>query len=248
MAMRVTLLGTGDAAGTPKIGCRCRTCLEARMGGKSKRYRPCILFSDGSVNVLIDTGPDLRTQLLENDISVVDAIVWTHAHRDHYGGFGDFWRVKDKMPVYGEKRVLDPILAEYHFMTFERHDAELYRPFEIGEMEFTLFEVTHPPIDIATGVRVRHNGRIAVITGDTNMDIPSKSLSLMENADLLIADAIFPSGLRVPKHMNVEDAVRLGKELGAKRSIFVHLSHMLPPHDEASQSYPLGYDGMTVDL
>jgi phosphoribosyl 1,2-cyclic phosphate phosphodiesterase len=246
--MLIRLLGTGDAVGTPKIGCKCPACTDAKNGGKSRRFRPCFLFSDGSYNVLIDTGPDLRSQLLENDISDIDAVIWSHSHRDHTGGFGDFWRVKNNVPVYGEKRVLDSVLRDFYFMTFERHDRALYEPFMIGEMEFTLFEVTHPPIDISTGIRIRHNGRSVIFTGDTSLDIPEKSLMLMENADLLIADAIFPSRIRVHKHMNVDDAMELSRRLKAKQSIFVHLSHLLPPHDEAIKSYPLGYDGMTLEL
>jgi phosphoribosyl 1,2-cyclic phosphate phosphodiesterase len=246
--MRITLLGTGDAVGTPKIWCSCPACVAARTDKKSRRYRPCMMFSDGRVSVMIETGPDLRSQMLENDIKAVDAVLWTHAHRDHYGGFGDFYRSKENMPVYGEKRVLDAVLNEFHYLTFERHDQALHRPFMIGDMEFTLFEVTHPPIDIATGFRVRHNGKTVVVTGDTNIHIPAESFPLMENADLLIADAIVPPGINIPKHMNAADAMELSKKLGPKRTVFVHLSHLYKPHDEAVKEYPLGFDGMVIDV
>jgi len=246
--MRITFLGTGDAVGTPKIGCTCPACQDAKNGGRSRRYRPCYLFSDGTANVLVETGPDLRSQLLEHDITQFDAIVWSHYHRDHTGGFGDFWRVRNNMPVYGEKTVLDYVLGEYSFMGHERHDQELHKPFTIGELEFTLFKVTHPPIEIATGMRVRHHGKTAIFTGDTNLDIPAESLALMKDADLLIADAIVPPHIHIPKHMNAADAMKLAEQVHAKQTVLVHLSHMFPPHDEAIKTYPLGYDGTVIDL
>ncbi len=246
--MRITFLGTGDAVGTPKIGCFCPACLDARKGGRSYRYRPCYLFSDGTVNVLVETGPDLRSQLLAHDITQFDAIVWSHYHRDHTGGFGDFWRIKNNMPVYGEKTVLDYVLGEYSFMGHERHNQELYRPFTIGELEFTLFRVTHPDLDMATGMVVKHRGKKAVFTGDTNLDIPAQSLAIMQDADLLIADAIVPPHINIPKHMNAADAMKLAELINARQTVLVHLSHMFPPHDEAIKTYPLGYDGMVIDL
>jgi phosphoribosyl 1,2-cyclic phosphate phosphodiesterase len=246
--MRIMLLGTGDAVGTPKIGCNCPACADAKKGGRSRRYRPCFLFSDGTVNVLVDTGPDLRSQLLEHDISRFDAIVLSHHHRDHSAGLGDFWRIKKEMPVYGAKHCLDYIMNEYSFMDFVRHDQALYEPFTIGELEFTLFEVTHPPIEISTGIRVRHKGRTAIFTGDTNLDIPAKSLEMMKDPDLLIADAIVPPHIHLDKHMNAEDAMKLIEQLNAKKAVLVHLSHMFPAHDEAANTFPLGYDGMIIDL
>ncbi|WP_424359434.1 MBL fold metallo-hydrolase [Methanocella sp. MCL-LM] len=246
--MRITLLGTGDAVGTPKIGCKCPACLDAKKGGKSRRYRPGMLVSDGKLNVMIESGPDLRSQLLEHDIEGIDAVVWSHQHRDHTGGFGDFWRVKSNMPVYGEKQVLDYVLGEFHFMSFERHDCELYKPFMIGELEFTLFEVTHPPIQMATGMRIRHNGKTLVYTGDTNRHIPAESLKLMMDPDLLIADAIVPPHININKHMNAADAMDLARETRAKTTLLTHIAHLFPPHEEAVKTYPLGYDGMIIDI
>jgi phosphoribosyl 1,2-cyclic phosphate phosphodiesterase len=246
--MRITLLGTGDAVGTPKIGCRCPACADAKGGGRSRRSRPGYLFSDGAVNVLVDTGPDLRSQLLGHDISRFDAVVLSHHHRDHTAGLGDFWRVRSRMPLYGDMRVLDYVMSEYGFMDFVRHDRALYVPFMIGELEFTLFEVTHPPIDIATGLRVEHDGKVVVYTGDTSLDIPARSVEQMKGADLLLADAIVPPHIDIPKHMNARDAMKLSEAVGAKRTLLVHLSHLYPPHDEAARSFPLAYDGQVIDL
>jgi phosphoribosyl 1,2-cyclic phosphate phosphodiesterase len=97
--MKVTLLGTGDAIGTPKIGCKCPACMDALRGGRSRRMRFSILIESDEEDgrVLVDSSPDLRWQLLKKDISSVDGVIWTHAHYDHYAGFGDFHRVQSML-------------------------------------------------------------------------------------------------------------------------------------------------------
>ena len=91
--MKITLLGTGDATGTPVIGCSCPTCLDAHQGGKSRRTRCSILVESDEGAVLIDTGPDLRYQMLKNGIGRIDGVIWTHGHYDHFAGCSEFHRV-----------------------------------------------------------------------------------------------------------------------------------------------------------
>ncbi|MBC7110003.1 MAG: MBL fold metallo-hydrolase, partial [Archaeoglobi archaeon] len=74
--MRITLLGTGDSVGTPKIGCECRTCKDALKGGRSRRTRFSVMIQNEEKVILIDTSPDLRWQLIRNRISRVDAVIW----------------------------------------------------------------------------------------------------------------------------------------------------------------------------
>jgi len=246
--MRVTLLGTGDSVGTPKIGCNCRTCRDALEGGRSRRTRFSIMLQYGGKVILVDTSPDLRWQLIRNRVSRVDAVIWTHSHYDHYAGFGDFYRVQNNVNVYGERKTLDYILHYLHFMSFVRHDVELFKPFKIGEAIFTLFPVNHYCIGTPCGVLVEWEGKKLVISGDTNKDIPEKSLELMNKPDVFIVDAIVPPGYTVKKHMNAEEAMELAEYLGARRTVLTHLSHLYPPHDEASEIYPLGYDQMVIEL
>lgn len=246
--MRVTLLGTGDAIGTPKIGCRCPACVDALCGGKSRRLRFSVLVENGQGKVLIDTSPDLRWQLIRTGISRVDGVIWTHAHYDHYAGFGDFHRVQNRVPVYALKETMDYILNYLYFMRPKRNVAEMGRPFDLAGMEFTLFEVSHPPICEAAGVLVRSGGKRLVVTGDTNLSIPEVSLDLMKDPDLLVADAITPPGYNLKKHMDSKEALELACRLGAKEVVLTHISHLFPPHDIAVKSWPLGFDMMTVEL
>jgi len=246
--MRVTLLGTGDAIGTPKIGCRCPTCVDALCGGKSRRLRFSVLVECAEGKVLIDTSPDLRWQLIKKGIKHVDGVIWTHAHYDHYAGFGDFHRVQSRVPVYGLKDTLDYIMHYLYFLKPRQNAVQLGKPFEIAGMVFTLFEVNHPPICEAAGVLVQKGEKRLVVTGDTNTKIPEESLDLMKNADVMLADGIMPPGYNLKKHMNAQEAVDLACELDAKDVVLTHISHLFPPHDIAVKKWPLGYDMMEIEL
>ncbi|MCX6668726.1 MAG: MBL fold metallo-hydrolase [Methanothrix sp.] len=247
--MKVTLLGTGDAIGTPKIGCKCAACADALRGGRSRRMRFSVLLEsdEDEGRVLIDTSPDLRWQLLKKDIASVDGVIWTHAHYDHYAGFGDFHRVQSHVDVYALKETMDYILNYLYFLNPVRHDVNAYEPFEIAGMEFTLFKVNHPPAQ-AAGVLVTNGQKRLVITSDTNQDIPARSLELMRDADLMLADAIMPPGYNISKHMNAEEAVALAERLGAKDLLLTHLAHLYPPHEIALKKWPLGHDMMEIIL
>lgn len=245
--MKLTLLGTGDAIGTPKIGCKCPSCLDAISGGPSRRMRFSILVESDEGMVLIDSSPDLRWQMLKKGISRVDAVIWTHAHYDHYAGFGDFYRVQSNVDVYALKNTMDYILNYLYFLKPMRHDALAYEPFEVIGLEFTLFQVNHPPAE-TVGVLICDGNKRAVITSDTNQNIPDDSLELMKNADLMIADAIAPPGYNINKHMNAEEAVNLTKSLGAKDVRLTHISHLYPPHEDALKKWPLAHDMMEIVL
>ncbi len=244
---KITLLGTGDAPGTPVIGCTCPTCQEARKGGKSRRLRFSVLVESKHGTVLVDTSPDMRQQMLAHDISHVDGVIWTHGHYDHYTGFGEFHRVQYKVDVYGVTDTLDYILDYVSFLKPRRHDVRMYEPFELIGLTFTLFRVNHPPIKDPIGVVIRGYDKKVVITGDTERDIPLQSIHIMKNPDLLIADAIIPSdaGFEVKKHMNSAEALELAETINAKQLVMTHLSHYFKPHEQACKKLPLGYDGMT---
>ena len=246
--MRIVLLGTGDTVGTPKIGCTCPACLDALAGGRSARSRFSILVESDEGRVLIDTGPDLRYQLLRFGIDHIDAVIWTHGHYDHYAGFGEFYRVQDRVQVYGLKDTLDYILEYLYFMNPVRNDVTVYEPFHLIGLEFMLFLVCHPPLHESTGVIVRDGDKKLVITGDTNKQIPKRSIEVMQEPDLLICDAIAPPIFNLDKHMNTAEAEELASELHAKEMVMTHLSHLFPPHDIAVKQWNLGYDGMELVL
>lgn len=229
--MKITLLGTGDAIGTPKVGCSCPQCVRAKEGGVS-RLRTSLLVESRGKHILIDSSPDLRQQLLKNGSPAIDAVIWTHGHYDHFIGFGEFYRVQDIPPVFAAPPVLGYCAGVFRFLTFRKHPVNPYEPFDLFGCTITLFLVKHPPA-YTCGLLIESDGIRVGYTSDTNPDIPEKSMSLLKNLDLLLVDALVPSGIRIPKHMNYLDACALAQTAAPADFRCVHMSHLIPwdlPH------------------
>ena len=235
--MEITLLGTGDAVGTPHVGCECAQCTYAKKNG-IERLRTSILIRSDDRTILIDSSPDLRRQLLQNGSPKIDAVIWTHGHYDHFMGFGEFYRVQRIPPVYAAPQVMEYCGEIFRFLIHERHEIPVYTQFTLFGLEFTLVEVTHP--DVYTCGVIFSDGKVRVgYTSDTNEHLPEKTRELLTGVDLLFIDGLFPSSFKkVAKHLNYEESVTLATELKARDFRVVHMSHYLPfnlPHQ--------GYDG-----
>ncbi|HJJ36377.1 MAG TPA: MBL fold metallo-hydrolase [Methanocorpusculum sp.] len=230
--MKITVLGTGDTVGTPKVGCDCAVCREAVANGL-QRLRTSILVTHKGKNLLIDTSPDLRQQLLLAGSPHIDAIIWTHGHYDHFMGFPDFYRVqRETLQVYAAQVVLDYCGKIY---TFIKHDETILTPFvpvDICGMKVTIFPVEHDSLP-TFGVRIEAEGKVFAYTCDTRAELQTESLNQLRDADLLLLDGIFPADVHIKKHMNIAEAEMLAKELRAKDYWYVHMSHKIPwdyPH------------------
>jgi phosphoribosyl 1,2-cyclic phosphate phosphodiesterase len=229
--MLITLLGTGDATGTPQIGCTCPQCRLARSAG-FQRLRTSLLIEKNDRYTLIETTPDLRQQLLSCSSPHIDNVIWTHGHFDHFMGFGEFYRVQEMPRVYGGPGVIAYCGEIFKFLRFESFSQHAFRPFHAGELEITLIPVNHPPAE-TYGVILRDGETRIGFTSDTNACIPEESLSFFEDLDLLFIDALVPPGYNIPKHMNYQDALLLAKRLRASDYRCVHMSHHIPfktPH------------------
>jgi len=229
--MIITFLGTGDAVGTPKIGCSCGNCTRARELG-IERLRTSLLIEEGGQHLLIDTSPDLRRQLLAAGSPRIDAVIWTHGHYDHYAGFGEFYRIQDPPPVYAAEEPLSYCSSLFSFLTFEGYPVEPFAPLKVCGLTVTLFPVNHPPVP-TYGVRIDSPEGSVAYTGDTRADMPARSKELLAGAGLLVLDAIVPPAIRLTKHMNYAEALQLARDTGAGEFRFVHLSHLVPwslPH------------------
>jgi phosphoribosyl 1,2-cyclic phosphate phosphodiesterase len=189
--------------------------------------RTSILLETNKCHLLIDTTPDLRTQLIGVDAPRIDAVIWTHGHYDHYAGYGEFYRVQQPPPVYASPEVLSYCSQFFNFLTFKQHPIEPFTPFELFGAQITLFPVNHPSTP-TFGIRIKTDNLAIGYTSDTRIDIPEKSRNLLYDVDLLIVDAIVPPDLHLHKHMNYREATQLATELNVGDFRCVHLSHMIP--------------------
>ena len=181
------------------------------------RFSVLIESDEDEGRVLVDTSPDLRWQLLKKDISSVDGVIWTHAHYDHYAGFGDFHRVQSHVDVYALKDTMDYILNYLYFLNPVRHDVLACQPFEIAGMQFTLFPVNHPPTE-TVGV-LASSGRKKV--GDNQRHQHGYPCFKPGDDEGCRSDAgrchHAPRTTTISKHMNAEEAMALAECSGRQR-------------------------------
>ena len=224
--MKITLLGTGDAIGTPKVNCSCPRCSHAVRFG-IQRLRTSLLVEGDGEYVLVDTSPDLRQQLLLNGSPHISAVIWTHGHYDHFMGFGEFYRVQKIPDVFAAPPVMDYCSGIFGFLSFVRHYQKPYRPFSLAGLTFTLAEVNHPPV-YTCGLLIEGEGYRVGFTSDTRIDLPERTMELFRGVDLLLIDALVPPEYHIEKHMNYRDALDLAETLEVKDFRCVHISHNMP--------------------
>ncbi|WP_435100465.1 MBL fold metallo-hydrolase [Halarchaeum sp. P4] len=274
--MRVTLLGTGDTAGTPRPGCDCDTCLAAKERGVERTRSSVHVKNEETGEVLlVDTSPDFRQQFLREDVALPDAAVVTHIHFDHLDGMGNVYRLLDHLPVYAadetdpatEESVAATIRRKYDYLdTVSVHPQTPFETFRVCGFDVTLVPVDHPPL-LTYGVVVENpeTGAKLALSGDTSYRVPADSRDALRDPDLLLADGIVPASLceyhplggrdedadGVPrtfgtKHMTKEGALALADDLNADELRVVHVAHRYPPEEAFEE--PLGIDGEVFEL
>jgi len=252
--MRLTFLGTGTSQGVPVIGCECAVCQS--KDARNKRLRTSVFIEIEENHLLIDAGPDLRQQLLRENISRIDAVLLTHEHKDHLGGLDDIrpinFMMHQTMNLYGMKRVLKIIEKDYDyaFKTYKYPGVPnltlnpIYEePFFIGEIEITPILVKHLTLPIL-GFRIYD---LAYIT-DASF-ISEKEKRKLQGLKILIINA-----LRLKEHyshFNLAQALALISELNPQEAYITHISHEMGSHEDISTQLPanvhLGYDGLKLE-
>ncbi|WP_296703079.1 MBL fold metallo-hydrolase [Algoriphagus sp.] len=253
--MKVTFLGTGTSQGVPVIGCSCQVCKS--LDFRDKRFRSSIHFDLGDLSLVVDTGPDFRSQMLRAGIERLDGVLFTHEHKDHTAGLDDirpfnFKQQKD-MPVFGRVNVLEQIKREfaYVFSSKKYPGVPQVEPVEINEKPFIIQGVKIIPIPVlhyklpVLGFRI---GDFTYIT-DTNF-IPDESMKLIEGSKILVLNALQKKSHI--SHFTLDEAVLKAKEIGAEQTYLTHISHKLGLHSEVDNELPegisLAYDGLQVTL
>ena len=251
--MRVTFLGTGTSQGVPVIGCKCAVCLSENS--KDERLRTSIRVEIGEHSVVIDSGPDFRQQMLREKVERLDAIVFTHEHKDHVAGLDDiraynYWQ-KKPMQIYANKAVEVALRRDFHYAFDPSIKGgvpkiilnHIHREdFSLGGSTWRPLPVMHAEIEVL-GFRI---GDFAYVT-DVN-HIPEETFEKLEGVKVLIISAL--RKFKHPSHFSLEEVLDVIKRIKPQASYLTHMSHLVGLHEDLEKELPSdvypAYDGLQL--
>lgn len=252
----ITVLGSGTSQGVPVITCECDVCQSENP--KDKRLRSSIMLTIEGLNYVIDTGPDFRQQMLREKVKTLEAIFFTHQHKDHLAGLDDVrafnFRQEKDMKVYCDERVNEALHREfdYIFSTFKypgipQLDIEIIDknstiPIQGGEI--STIEAMHYKLPVL-GFRYK----------DFTYITDAKSFEAPEIEKVIGSKVLFINALRKEEHLshfNLEEALNFIEKIKPERAYLTHISHLLGKYDDVIQELPdnvfLAYDGLKLEL
>ena len=253
--MKITFLGTGTSQGVPIICCECAVCRS--QNSKDKRLRSSILIESDNAKVVIDSGPDFRQQMLRIGIKTLDAVVFTHEHKDHIAGLDDIRPInylqKKIISVYADVSVQQALQREYPYIfskdypgvpLIQIHSIDENHSFEIQGKLWQPIRVMHMNMPVL-GFRIED---LVYIT-DANY-ICDEELEKCKNAKVLVLNALHHQ--KHYSHFNLEEALEIVERIQPKRTFFTHISHHMGLIDEINSRLPvsvsLAYDGMSIEI
>lgn len=255
--MEITITGSGTSQGVPVIGCSCEVCKSNNP--KDNRLRSSIHIYYKELSIVIDTGPDFRQQMINNNIKSLDAILFTHEHKDHVAGLDDIrpfnFIQKKPIEVYCNDQVYHALKREFHYIfdpKFQYPGIPKINRNKISDKKFTIMNILEiEPVEVlhyklpVLGFRIEN---FAYVTDAKT--ITENEKNKLKNLDVLVLNA-----LRLKKHLshfNLEEAIELVQELRPKKAILTHISHFMGLHSEIEKTLPenisLGYDNQKIIL
>lgn len=253
--MRITFLGSGTSQGVPVIACPCAVCTS--NDPRDNRLRSSILVETEEATFVVDSGPDFRYQMLRQDVKKLDAIVFTHGHKDHTAGLDDvraynYFQQKE-MDVYASEETQEVLRREFQYIflnssypgvpQIKMHELR-NEPFYVNGLKITPIRVLHYKLEVF-GFRI---GDFTYIT-DANYIAPEE-MEKIKGSKVLVLNA-----LRLEQHIShftLEEATELAIQLNCEQTYFTHISHQLGLHANVNTELPKGialaYDGMNIEL
>ena len=251
--MKITFLGTGTSQGVPVIACKCASCTSDDP--RDKRLRSSLLIEDRETVLVIDTGPDFREQMLRSNVSRLDAILFTHEHRDHIAGLDDIRAFNfisgQPMDAYGEERVLRALKHQFPYVFAEKKYPGIPQvnfhvisaePFRIRGLDIIPIRAMHYRLPVL-GFRI---GDFSYLT-DVNYISPGEKEKIKGSAVFSVC------ALRREKHIShyaLGEALDLIREVRPARAYLTHISHMMGPiaasADELPSHVEFAWDGLSI--
>jgi phosphoribosyl 1,2-cyclic phosphate phosphodiesterase len=254
--MKFTLLGTGTSTGVPTVSCQCDTCTSTDP--KDKRLRCSLLIESENTTVVIDTSADFRQQMMTHGVKKIDAVLYTHQHFDHIGGFDDLraynFTSGSPVPIFINNTTFDALKRTFSYAFgnaiqlgggLPQANVNIIdrKPFSIGDIDFQIIPMMHGKLEVL-GFRI---GNFAYCT-DTNF-ISDQSMARLEGLDVLILDALRYH--KHPTHFTVDESLEIVEKLKPKQTYFTHIAHQIK-HSDLDPKLPdgvnLGYDNLTIEL
>jgi phosphoribosyl 1,2-cyclic phosphate phosphodiesterase len=254
---KITILGCGGSDGVPMIGCRCEICRSKNP--KNKRLRQSICIESGQTKLLIDAGPDLRTQSLTHKINRLDGILITHAHSDHVGGLQDLrpFCVSSHQTInlYSMKKFLDDINIRFDYLFKDCRvakdismpiiKANMVKPWvknKVGDIEFIPFIQEHGP-----GESLGFLFNNFAYSTDLHA-LSQRSLDLLKGTKLWLIDCLGYKRI-FPSHLSLESMLNLYEKVQPEKAILIHMSHEIDYetfHKKLPKNIKLAYDGLQI--
>lgn len=251
--LKITFLGTGTSTGIPMIGCHCAVCTSTNP--KDKRLRSSILVQSSATTIIVDTTPDFRYQMLRICNEKLDAVLFTHPHKDHIAGLDDiraynFFQQKP-MDVFANALTAEALKREFAYVFADKKYPGIPQinlhtideePIIIGDIPVQPFTVWHHKMPVF-GYRF---GKFTYITDANKIDEPVKEK--LKGSEFIVLNAL--RNEHHISHFTLDEAVALVYELKIPNAYFTHISHQLGKHDTVEENLPegihLGYDGLIV--
>lgn len=255
-ALTITFLGTGTSTGVPMVACECSVCTSPDK--KDNRLRSSILVQSATTSLVVDSGPDFRYQMLRAKVKHLDAILFTHSHKDHLGGIDDVRAFNffshEHMQVYASEFTQEAIVREIPYAFYENRYPGLPEiklntinssiPFMVGDIPVTPIQVWHLKMPVL-GFRF---GAFTYITDANRID--EEELAKIKGSEVMVLNALRKE--QHISHFSLPEAIELSQQLQIPETYFTHISHQMGKHEDVSRELPPGilfaYDGLRLQL
>ena len=252
-SLKITFLGTGTSSGIPMIACNCEVCTSTDK--KDNRLRASILVQSSTTTIVVDTTPDFRYQMLREKVKKIDAVLFTHPHKDHIAGLDDIrafnYFQQSSINIYANTLTQEALKKEFSYIFAEKKypgipEIDLRT---IDRQSFVIGDITIIPIPVWH----LHMPVLGFRFGDFTYITDANKIEAEERKKITGSKIMVLNALREKKHIshfNLAEAIEIIQQLKVPEAYFIHLSHQIGKHQDVEKNLPAGihlaYDGLVL--